>query len=385
LGGSTEFLQGPAAGPLGTHEELSHPRTSGGCPRWPAGLLLQWRNGGLTGYVEGRCGSVNQCHYCAVQTAHENAKMLAIQAREGDAPELLAIVGTRTPTADPKPFYNGRRLVLRALRRRWPDASYASLLEFTTGMGPRSGGLRRPHWNLFLRGIPTESVDYARELIREIWCQHVDAEPEAQYVEVVRDAAAAAKYVALHFQKESQAPPEGWRGQRFNCSRHFFPGRTVTEMRALGRAELRQDRELWRVRQEMPDLGDQEQRDAAMRALEWRDGHTWTMQATDPRRAEALLAGGTWRPPPPEARDVFAARLVERHALLALRLAQEGGDSPCPCVQLARDVGPTGPSISTSWSLSASAVASCPDPARSPSEIADGSAPPADGLTPGCT
>jgi hypothetical protein len=291
-GGSTEVPEGLTAQPLGTHEELSHPEARSGCPRWPAGLLLHWRNGSNEGWVPGRCGSVNQCHYCAVQTAHENAMMLAIQAREGDAPELLAILGTRTPTADPKPFYNGRRLVLRALRRRWPDAGYASLLEFTTGMGPRSGGLRRPHWNLFLRGIPTAAVDDARAVTREIWCEHVDAEPGVQYVEVVRDSAAAAKYVALHFQKESQAPPEGWRGQRFNCSRQFFPGRSVTEMRALAKAELRTKREVWKVGQQLPELTPAERVAIATENLWWKDGHTWTMEAHNPIAAEALLSPG---------------------------------------------------------------------------------------------
>jgi hypothetical protein len=31
------------------------------------------------------------------------------------------------------------------------------------------------------------------------------------------------RYLALHFQKESQSPPRGWKGHRFTSSRGYFP------------------------------------------------------------------------------------------------------------------------------------------------------------------
>jgi hypothetical protein len=285
-----------ASSPLGSHEGLSEreriedPRR--GCPRWPAGLLLRWKAGEMTGYVEGRCKGVNVCSYCAVQAAHENAKMLSIEAEEGQAPKLLLILTTREPTDDPRPFYYGRQEVIRCLRARFGrQVEYASLCEFTTGQGRRSQGLRRPHWNVFVKGVPVDGVDEARELVREVWCRHVDAEPEAQYVEEIRDAAAAAKYVAMHFQKESQAPPHGWRGQRFNCSRGFFYGRTRAEMRQLARAELQRDRERWKVAQAAPELDDETVNDIAEELLWRRQERVWQIVAVNPIKAEELLAG----------------------------------------------------------------------------------------------
>ena len=50
------------------------------------------------------------------------------------------------------------------------------------------------------------------------------------------------RYLALHFQKESQSPPKGWPGHRFTSSRGYFPdGAVAARERAkrslrLGRA-----------------------------------------------------------------------------------------------------------------------------------------------------
>lgn len=240
-GSSDEALAGPG---LGSHEGLSHPDPRTGCKRWPEALWLLSSQGEV---VRGRCKATNLCGYCAIQAAHENARMLSIDAMEGDEPKLVAIVGTRTATFDPKPFYDGRRLVMRALRRRWPEAEYASQAEFTTGYGPLSGGKRRPHWNLLLKGIPIDQVDEARELVRRVWCEHVDADPAYQYVEVLQSTAAFMRYVAMHFQKESQAPPSGWHGQRFNCSRGYFTGRTRAQARQAAREDLQREREAFKA------------------------------------------------------------------------------------------------------------------------------------------
>jgi hypothetical protein len=289
-----EPLNAPRSGALGTTEELSPPDPRTGCPRWPHGLLLRWQRGGQSGFVEGACHATNQCDHCAKFAARENAQMLELEAELGTAPNLLAILGTRTVTTDNRLFYKAREKLMLALRRRWPEAQYASLLEFTTGHAERSGGLRRPHWNLFLKGIPDEDADQVRELVRRIWCQHVDAEPAAQYVEVVRDGRAAARYVALHFQKESQAPPAGWRGQRFNASRHFFDGRTRAEMRVLAREAQLVARLRWTLLNSSiawifrtdPDLLGRliEARLAERAATEWE------LLAVSPLKVEALLS-----------------------------------------------------------------------------------------------
>lgn len=254
---------------------------------------MRWQRGETTGYVEGRCKGVNVCDYCAIQAAHENARMLSLDAIEDTRPQLLAIVGTGKPTTDPTPFYAGKREVMRALRARFGrQVEYVGLCEFTTGKGLRAGGLRRPHWNLFVKGIGPEDLDEAREIIRARWCANVpDAEPEAQYVEVLRDLGAAAQYVAMHFHKRDQAPPDGWRGQRFNASRGYFYGRTRREMRVLARADLQRERELWKATQAHPELDVDAIEAIATERLWELDARVWSMVATDPIRAEKLLAG----------------------------------------------------------------------------------------------
>ena len=194
--------------------------------------------------VLGRCKATNQCDYCAKLGAYENAEMLALDAAAGEAPEVWAVVGTRTATLDMSLFYAARKELLRVLRRDWP-CQYASLLEFTTGYGPRAGGERRPHWNLLLKGIPAAELGWAADIILREWCDHVDAVPEAQHVGLVTDMGGLMGYVALHFQKESQTPPAGFRGQRFNCSREYFGDRTRAEMREDARLSLRDRRDIY--------------------------------------------------------------------------------------------------------------------------------------------
>ena len=270
---------------------IEDPRKNG-CPRWPAGLLLRWQRGEFSGYVEGRCGGTNVCDYCAIQAAHENARMLSLDAVDDTRPQLLAIVGTRTATEDGRPFYRGREFVIRALRDRFGrQVEYSSLCEFTTGKGANAGGQRRPHWNLFLKGIDPADLDEARAIVREVWCQHVDAEPEAQYVEALRDVGAAAQYVAMHFHKRDQAPPPGFRGQRFNCSRGYFEGRTRREMRALARLDLQRERETWKVKQAAPELDYDDLAEVVTGLLELRYARAWQVVSVGPIRAEKLLAG----------------------------------------------------------------------------------------------
>jgi|SRR5579875_233292 len=283
----------PEAAPLGSYQGLSERDPRKGCPRWPAGLLLRWQRGEFVGWIEGRCGGTNLCDYCAIQAAHENARMLSLDAMEAPQPMLLVIVGTRTATDDPRPFYYGRQEVIRALRDRFGrQVEYASLCEFTTGKGRHSGGQRRPHWNVFVKGIATAAVEEARAIVRAVWCRHVDAEPEAQYVEVLQDLGAAAQYVAMHFHKRDQAPPEGWSGQRFNCSRGFFFGRTRREMRALARADLQRERETWKLLKARPELCetiDGTVDELVNELLEQRHARTWRVVSMDPHLAELTM------------------------------------------------------------------------------------------------
>jgi hypothetical protein len=181
-------------------------------------------------------------------TAYENMEMLLLDALAGDAPTGLLVLGTRTVTLDMGVFREGRRQVARVLRERWPDFQYARLTEFTTGYGPRAGGERRPHDNWLTKGIPDDEFPEAAELAAREWCRHVDALPARQYGAPLRTPSAALKYVIGHFGKESQRPPEGFTGQRFNVSRRYF-GTTVRVMRQRAREAQALRRELWKAQQ----------------------------------------------------------------------------------------------------------------------------------------
>src|SRR5579875_2123725 len=253
------------AGALDLHEEISHPPCSDvpGCPRWPEHLRLLSSDGEI---VRGRCGSTNQCGYCARLAAVENSELL-----------------------------------VRALRRRWPDCEYAALVEFTTGYGPRSGGLRRPHWNLLLKGIPAEDVEAVREVVVAVWCARENAEPRAQHVGRISDAGGLMRYIALHFLKESQAPPPGWRGHRFLKSRGYL-SRPTSLAREQARDALRLKRELWRARGQGLEGSAAERR--AQEAVERAKALTWRiyrMPAACPGSAAALAprSGGSAAPPRP--------------------------------------------------------------------------------------
>lgn len=233
-------------GPLSaSNEELCDVRCLFGCSRWPRKLYLLASTGRL---VRGRCGSSNLCEYCLIQELHVIRRMLTLDALDGPAPEVVAVFGTGLATYDPAPFYRGRAQVMRALKRRWPEASYSCLSEFTTGKGLRSGGQRRPHWNMPLKGIPAGDAPEAERVAVGVWCDNVpDADPAAQYLAPLRDTAAFMRYVANHFTKTSQMPPKGgeWKHrQRFNCSRDYFGDLTRAQARERAWWHLQMEREV---------------------------------------------------------------------------------------------------------------------------------------------
>jgi hypothetical protein len=175
--------------------------------------------------------------------------MIALDALDAPdrAPEVWAVLTTRAATHDMARFYVGLQQVCKWLRRRFDGFGYASVIEYTTGYGERSGGERRPHWNLLLKGVPVSEIDRAGAIIRDHWCRHVDARPHAQSVDPVWSHGGLLGYLAGHVEKESQKPPPGWRGQRFNCSRDYFEGRTRAEMRSAARAKIALRTLLWRA------------------------------------------------------------------------------------------------------------------------------------------
>ena len=184
----------------------------------------------------------------------------------------------------------------KALRRRWPSCEYHCQLEMTTGYGRRSGGRRRPHWNLLLKGIPREDVDQVRDVVVKVWCAREDAEPWAQSVKEITTAAGLFRYVALHVMKESQALPIGWKGQRVTRSRGYL-WRPAPEARAMARESIAYKRELWRARRAGESGVDAEL--TARAALSVRASVTWRL----------------WLGPPDDGESYFlyeAARISER-------------------------------------------------------------------------
>jgi hypothetical protein len=260
-----------AASPeLDLHEGITDPAAAG-CGRWPERLRLRSSNGEL---VRGRCRSTNLCAYCAKLGAVENSELLALDALAGDAPQVWAVLTTRSTDPDPAAFYRSRDALVKALRRRWPELQWAALVEFTTGYGPRSGGHRRPHWNLLLKGVGADDLAAVREVIAKVWCPRVDALPQGQYVGAIEDAGGVMAYIALHFQKEAQAPPPGWRGHRFLHSRGYLATSTP-QARDAARRSLRFKRELWRALRRGEDALDAEI--SAHRAIAIADATTWEL------------------------------------------------------------------------------------------------------------
>jgi hypothetical protein len=233
----------PATGALDLHEGNSAGASSTGCPRWPEHFRLQSSLGDL---VPGRCKATNLCDYCAKLAAVENAEVLALDAMTNSAPELWSVLTTRTATIDTTSFQGARDRSLRAVRQRWPEAQRAQLIEFTTGMGRNAGGERRPHWNDTWKGVPRDEADELQERLAWAWCKLVDAEPQAQHVQPISETGGLMRYLALHFQKESQQPPHGWRGHRFRTTRGYLAV-PLEHARSQARDALRMRRELWRA------------------------------------------------------------------------------------------------------------------------------------------
>ncbi len=215
-----------------------------GCARWPQDLRLQDSNGVL---VLGRCKATNLCEYCARLAAIENTELLALDAMHGEAPAIWLVLGTGTDELDPKVFYAARHHVTKELRRKFPDRGieWGALVEFTTGYSKQSGGRRFPHWNVLPKGLYEADIEAVRNVVERVWCgrKEFKANIEAQHIGTIHAAGGLMKYLALHFQKESQSPPAGWKGHRFLKSRGYLWTDTPTA-RAAAKQSLKLKREL---------------------------------------------------------------------------------------------------------------------------------------------
>jgi hypothetical protein len=198
--------------------------------------------------VKGRCHATNLCLYCAKLAAVENSELLALDALQGLAPRVWLCLTTPSDSIDPADFYAARKQLVKAIRRRLPAMEWAALVEFTTGYGSGSGGLRRPHWNVLVKGAGPDDLGWLVELVAKVWCPQVGGDRKAQHVGLVEEFGGLMRYIALHFQKQEQAPPEGWRGHRFLKSRGYLWTGTE-EARQLARQALQLKREIWKLEQ----------------------------------------------------------------------------------------------------------------------------------------
>jgi hypothetical protein len=263
--------QRPPEAALDLHEGIVAATATGGCPRWPDGLRLESTLGAL---VPGRCKATNLCDYCAKLAAVENAEVLAQDALTNSAPALWSVLTTRTATIDTASFRRARQAVQRDVQGRWPEAERATLIEFTTGLGTRSGGQRRPHWNDTWKGVPAGDADELHAVMSSAWCSRVDAAPAGQHVTPVSETGGLMRYLALHFQKESQAPPPGWRGHRFRTSGGYL-AEPLPAAREKARQALRLRRELWKA--ENAGLTGERALEAAQAALYEANELSWSL------------------------------------------------------------------------------------------------------------
>jgi hypothetical protein len=327
LQGSPDASEAPA---LDLHEGISGEAPSArisdpvqGCKRWPERMRLLSSQGEL---VRGRCHSTNLCDYCAKLGAVENSEMLSIDAMYGPAPVLSAVLTTRSVDTTPASFYESRSQLQAKLRKELPGYQGAWLLEMSSGYAPGSGGHRRAHWNLI--GKTDQDAAAAavitRQLVDDVWCRREDAHPAGQYVAPIESAASWVQYLALHFQKESQTPPKGWRGHRFTATRGYLWTDTPAA-RTEARKSLRAKREIWKALQRGLNAHDAEL--AAHQAQELADATTWRMYHL-PRISQATRGGdthGSDRPPrlgpSPEQQATQELEVSECNSALAQRSA----------------------------------------------------------------
>jgi hypothetical protein len=166
------------------------------------------------------------------------ATMVGLDARE-DQPRVVSTFTTRT-LITPEQLRRATEDILRLVRDELGPVRCCSFLEFTTGLAPRSGGIRRPHLHTLWKDcdgaaapVIAGCASYVLESRAGAW-RH-DAEE-------VKTPAGATMYVARHHLKESQAPPRWWgRTRRVRPSRGYW-SRAAKELRQEAASVVRTER-----------------------------------------------------------------------------------------------------------------------------------------------
>jgi hypothetical protein len=204
-----------------------------------------------------RCGN-RRCERCDRREAMELARVLQLDALVRPIEALLTLT-TKNP-ADAKhgeKFRRSMERVVKALRRRWPHLSYCAFIEFTTGKSERSGGHRRMHAHVLLRGLEVKADDEewqklpqeqrleaVRKVASKVWCARMGTADAAQDIRPIDGFEALATYLAHHHRKREQAPPDWWRGMRTRASQNWW-SRPIAELRQEAREQLRLEQVRW--------------------------------------------------------------------------------------------------------------------------------------------
>ena len=177
--------------------------------------------------------------------AFENMTMLRQDAEENSAPGHVLTLTSRDPVTDAGAYRDACAVFWRAFRRTWGHVEYCGFIEWTTGEGPRSGGHRRMHSHWLVKGLAADDVAAVEAWVSVEWAKLTGAWV-VQLAEL-RTVGGVVGYLALHHEKLSQAPPEGWGGRRLRPSRGYFAldGRTRRDRARLWLQDHRADRDGW--------------------------------------------------------------------------------------------------------------------------------------------
>lgn len=222
---------------LPTHKSVTREVHAPGCYR--RGAALVWDDGRSAPL---RSKASNRCEGCARAVAYENMTMLRLDAEHNSAPTHVLTLTSREPVRDARVYAQACAAFWRAWRRSYGAAEYCGFMEWTTGLGARSGGLRRMHGHWLVK--PNGEVP-PHEWISERW-RSLHGAWVVELAEL-RHEGGIVGYLALHHEKWEQRPPEGWTGRRLRPSKGYFAedGETRRARARLWLAEHREKQREW--------------------------------------------------------------------------------------------------------------------------------------------
>lgn len=236
----------------------------GGCPNPVLGYRFRLASGDL---VPMPCNR-SSCTWCSRRAGMITAVMIGLDAAN-EQPWVCSTFTTRdrmTPTG----FRDAQDRVRKLVRSEvGPHVRSCSFLEFTTGRGERSGGVRRPHLHTLWKGIGAEAAPivagcagYVLEKAAGAWRHQVDE---------IETPAGATMYVARHHLKESQAPPASWGPtRRVRPSRGYY-SEPAEELRTRAKAIVREkriERRIWREVEEAEEESGRDFTDVGVELLD---------------------------------------------------------------------------------------------------------------------